>query len=131
MTFSATDLANAEAEGEKKALKYSAEFDGVMDAAAIKGQAREDFRKNYFTKGKTFGLDYVKDLAKSAMSARTVAVGEGSGGSQATEAAGEYVNRFAAKSSVRNMWGCHTDDKESPDYKTALKDYIESMTAKA
>jgi hypothetical protein len=129
--FSAADMAEAEVEsrakGKKDAIKYAADFDGVMDAAGIKGDARDNFRKNYFAKGETFGLDYVKDLAKAALSARTQALGEGSGGGADSEVKTAAVNRFKAFGYVREAWGCKTTDENSDEWKKSLASYSASL----
>lgn len=129
--YSAQDLEAARTDGEKKARAYSAEFDAVMDASGFKGDARDQFRTDFFELG---DIKMVKRFASERVAMRAHAVGSGgtqSGAVNSGEAKiGEAcAQRFAAKPSLRASWKCHTDDAKSEPYKAALAEYTKASIA--
>ncbi len=127
VTFSAKDIENARKDGLAQATTLITEFDAVMDASGFKGAEREDFRKAYMPKATLFGIDYVKDIAKEKMAARTAAIGGGGGQKDAGEVTGECAKRFADQSWIRQSWGCNTADEKAPEYVKGLAAYSARM----
>ncbi len=126
--FSAADIEAAKIEARKEAANEVKEFNAVLDAAKIFGKERDEFTAAFS------GCDIkaVKFHANKIVELRAHAVGSEHTGSGKDEAkVAEFVTRFSAKESVRSMYGCHTEDKNSKEWKDALAEYLEASIPKA
>lgn len=126
-TYSAAEVEAAKLEARKEVANEAAAFNAVLDAAKIVGKEREEFTAAF----SGCDIKVVKFHANKVVEMRAHAVGSEHAGAAGNEAkAAEFVTRFSAKESVRAMYGCHTEDKTSAEYKKALAEYLEASIPK-
>ena len=119
-------------EEREKGRQYARDFDAAMDAAGLKSDAREEFRKKYFDAG--HDIKAIREFALLSAAGRTQPVGEGGAapaprkkGEKTPEELAPFAKRWAETPQLRRAFRCDSDDPESEEWKKGWERYAKSV----